>query len=589
MCFVCGGSTTDRASIIDSGVSELEVTHDAEALRARVAQLETQLATTTTQLMTRLEAVTAERDKLHRAYEQLKEQLELLRRRIFVAKAERIDVTQLEMEFAETQAKLDALGVPPSSDDGESDDDDDDIKSKGRSKPKGRRNLRNMAVLREERIELLDKELEARVAEGTVIRTGFEESCRLAYQRGGAVRIVVARATYKTTDDDGTTTMLTVPRPRELLRRCLLAPSALAHVLYAKYAMGLPLFRLETWLGKDGLSLDRGSMSRWSEDAGASLGAIVEACAKEAMSAFCLCTDATGVSIQPEPRADKGRQPCKKGHFFVVLADRDHVFFEYKPKHTSAAVCDMFRGYSGFIQSDAHAIYDALHRGDAVEAGADPPIEVGCWAHCRRKYWEAAVAKHSLGREGLLRIRAIFQRDERLDDLPPDRRRELRQQTVKPLVDDFFGWATHQYSVVHHERGLVTSALGYSVRQEAALRRFLGEGRLAMTNNSSERALRPIASGRRAWLFFGSDDHATAAANLFSLIASCKLHQLDAEAYLRDVIRVMPYWPSDRYLELAPKYWAATRSRLDPEALMREVGPIAVPPCATPTEQPTPG
>ena len=132
-------------------------------------------------------------------------------------------------------------------------------------------------------------------------------SYRLGYQRAGAVRVVVARATYKTTAEDGSSMRLTVPRPRELLRRCLLAPSLLAHFVFAKYAMGLPLFRLESWLGKDGISLDRGSTSRWAEDCGATLGAIVGAMAKDAMSAFCLSTDATGVAIQPAPRDDKAR------------------------------------------------------------------------------------------------------------------------------------------------------------------------------------------------------------------------------------------------------------------------------------------
>ncbi|HYQ00928.1 MAG TPA: transposase, partial [Polyangiaceae bacterium] len=84
-------------------------------------------------------------------------------------------------------------------------------------------------------------------------------------------------------------------------------------------------------------------------------------------------TDATGVAIRPEPLPDGRRQACRKGHFFVVLADKKHVFVEFQPKHTSAAVCEMFRGFSGYIQADAHAIYDALFRGDAVEDGADPP------------------------------------------------------------------------------------------------------------------------------------------------------------------------------------------------------------------------
>ena len=97
---------------------------------------------------------------------------------------------------------------------------------------------------------------------------------------------------------------------------------------------------------------------------------------------------------------------------------------------------------------------------------------------------------------------------------------------------------------------------------------------------ASARALRPIAAGRKAWLFCGSDDHASAAANLFSLIASCRLHGLEPEAYLRDVIRVLPYWPRERYLDLSPLRWRATRAALDPAALAAENGPIAVPPAA---------
>jgi hypothetical protein len=87
-----------------------------------------------------------------------------------------------------------------------------------------------------------------------------------------------------------------------------------------------------------------------------------------------------------------------------------------------------------------------------------------------------------------------------------------------------------------------------------------------------------IATGRKAWLFVGSDDHAESAGHHFSLIASCKLHDLDPETYLRDLYRVLAPWPTDRYLELAPKYWAATRARLDPAELANEIGPLTVPP-----------
>ena len=107
-----------------------------------------------------------------------------------------------------------------------------------------------------------------------------------------------------------------------------------------------------------------------------------------------------------------------------------------------------------------------------------------------------------------------------------------------------------------------------------------------MTNNHSERALRGIAAGRRVWLFFGSDDHASAAANLLSLIASCELHRLDPETYLAEIIHVLPFWPRDRYLELGPKYWAATRARIPAAQLAVEIGDITVPPPLSSPQQP---
>ena len=567
-------------------------TVDRQHLVARVAHLEAALATT----QTTLAKVTAERDKLRRAYEQLKEQLELLRRRIYVAKAERVDIAQLEMEFAETKAKLDALAkqlaadAAPPSPDSASSPAVPPPPAKTRPKPTGRRNLAD-EDLPEERVEILDP-----VLEGAAERIGFEESFKLKYRRGGHVRLVVARATYKDppateTDAHGEEPVVkrvTAPMPKELFPRGLLAPSMIAHILVQKYRWGLPFHRQARMSAAEGLKLDDGMMCRYGEDAGATLGCIVEAMAKEAKdTAFCLSTDATGVCIQPEPLAGRQRQACRKGHFFVVLADQDHVFFEFQPRHTSAAVCEMFRGFSGYIQADAHAVYNAIFRGDARAHPDDKaPQEVGCWSHCRRPAWEAAVvAKDPAAREALLRIGKLFDLEAEWAPLPPAQRHVLRQRVLRPLLDDFFTWAAVQYARVKDTRGLVATAFGYAVRQESALRRFLEDGRLPMTNNHSERAIRCIASGRRVWLFFGSDDHACAAANLLSLIASCELHRLDPETYIAEIIHVLPYWPRDRYLELAPKYWAATRARIPAAELAVEIGDITVPPPLPSPEQ----
>jgi transposase len=553
---------------------------DLEDALRRVAELEAALSKTSAALVT----VTAERDSLRRAYEQLKGQLELLRRRIFLAKAERIDTQQLEIEFAETKAKLDRLAKElgageltegASDNDNDSSGGEDDGRPARAKKSKGRRNIRLLDIP-EERVEILDPALE-----GKAERIGFEESCLFGRRRGGTIRIVMARATYKVTADDETTAFVTADKPKEIYARGILAPSFIAHLLTKKFRWGMPFHRVALELASEGITLDDSTMCRYAEHIGATLGCIVDAMAKEAMAtAFCLSTDATGIAIQPARLPDRKRQACAKGHFFVVLADKDHVFFEYQPKHTSDAVCSMFRGFKGYIQADAHCVYDALFRGDArVDKTDKPPDEVACWSHARRKAWEAAVVtKEPAAREALLRIQTLFKLEEDWAHLAPKQRHERRQRVSRPMLDEFFAWAEGVFERGRGVRGPVATAFGYAIRQRDALRRFLDDGRLRLENNASERALRPIAVGRKAWLFFGSGDHAQAAANIFSLIASCVLHGLDAEGYLADVIRVLPYWPRDRYLELAPKYWARTRARLDETELKHPIGYVTVPP-----------
>jgi transposase len=569
-------SAGQAAALPDARLIELEAALAAERA-ARAADAE------------KIAALTKERDQLRASHERLRLELEMLKRRIFVAKAERVDTTQLEMEFADKLRELDALaGTLPheGNEDGPAETQasappGSSGEPKGKPAPTGRRNLKNLP-LEEERIELPDPAYEELVEKGLAKRIGFEESYKLAYKRGGLRRLVTARVKYQVTGADGETTIDTAPMPAETFPRCLAAPSLLAHVIMAKYGMGLPLFRLEDQFTRDGCPIDRGTMCRWVEDAGATCGAtVVHAMRTEALSAsFCIATDATGVLVQPIRTHEKVRQACRRGHYFVLVADAGHVLFEYTPKETSDAVRSMFQGFSGYLQADAKSVYDILYRGPPSGDDQDGTcIEVACYAHLRRKFWEAALAKSPVAREGLARIGRIFDLDATWRTKPPGEIKRLRAAHLRPHADAFFAWAAAQYDAVRHQRGLLRSALGYAVRQKDALLRVFEDGRLVLDNNRSERALRgTIATGRKAWLFVGSDDHGHSAAHLFSLVASCRLFALDPQAYFRDLFRVLPHWPSDRYLELAPKYWAATRARLDPRELANEIGPLTVPP-----------
>lgn len=351
-----------------------------------------------------------------------------------------------------------------------------------------------------------------------------------------------------------------------------------------KFGRGMPLFRLEESFASEGCPLDRGTMSRWLEDLGATCGAtVIHAARCDAKNAFVIATDATGFLVQPVPTRDKVRQPCKRGHYFVLIADRDHVLFEYTARETSKVVAAMFAGYSGYIQADAKSVYDVLFR-EAKERSPDASdddgcerLEVGCFAHARRKFWEAACAKNVVAREALARLSRIFALDAEFRKKPPAEVTRLRNAHLRPHLEAFFAWAEFEFDKVKNERGSLRSALGYAVRQKLPLSRVLDDGRLALDNNRSERALRTVAVGRKAWLFAGSDDHAESAGHFLSLIASCKLHGIEPQAYLRDLFRVLAHWPRERYLELAPKFWLATRALLNEAELAREIGPLAIP------------
>lgn len=557
---------------------------------ARVAELEALLA----KERARVSDLEKEKAVLRASHERLRLELELFRRRLFVAKAERVNTKQLELEF---QSKLRALeevagtlgmasGAPMSG---------PKVAAENSKRSSGRRDLRTLP-LEERRVEVTDPLFDELVAQGKAERIGFEESCKLAWQRGGMRRIVIARVKYRTVGQDGESELATAPMPKELFWRAVFAVSLLAHIIIEKYCDGLPLFRIEDRFARDGVSLDRGSMSRWVEDAGATVGTtVIAAMRKEAMeTAFCIATDATGVAVQPA-RAEENspRQPCRRGHYFVQVVDKDAVFYEYAPRETSAAVADIFKGFKGhYIQADAKSVYDFLFRKPEDEPpDGDFRFEVACWSHCRRGFWEATAAKSVVAREGLARISRIFELDATWKRQSPADIKRLRDAHLRPHVDAFFEWAALEFTKVKGQRGLVQKALGYACRHRDALCRFFDDGRLVLDNNRSELNLRKIAVGRKAWLFVGSDDHAVSAGNLFSLIATARLHRLEPEAYLRDLFRVLPFWPKDRYLELAPKYWPATRALLNPLELAAEVGDLAVPPpfVAAPVEQSSPG
>ncbi len=518
-----------------------------------------------------------ERDALTKMVVNLTHENEVLKRRLYGNKTERADTTEAQLTFGNLledqsalQDQLDEAAAAALADA----QDGDDNQPKPTRRSKGARPDLSKSKLPRVVVDIKDANLEA---EGCCI--GQDTSYQLM-RIPGSVRVLVRNVhKYRIPTNTGST-IKRAQLPKTLFPKSMLHSSAIAWLLVQKFALGTPFYRLEQHLREQDGAVDRATMCRYAEEAGNVLGCTIaqamwdDACANAAV----ISTDATGAMIQPEKR-NNVRQACVKGHFFTAVADCDHILFAYTPKHDQKTVTKLFGSFGGFLQADASNVYDVLDRGPPGlfdEDDASPTL-VGCWTHCRRYFFEAAICKIPAGVEGLARIGAMYRIDNAFKKLPPAKRRKLRNAHLRPQMQAFFEWV--EQAKASRERDLGTKAIGYAYNQKAELLRVLDDPKLPLDNTRAERSLRKIVVGRKNWMFYGSDTHAEAAAALFTMIASCRLYRIDPVQFLDDVLRILPYWPKDRYIELAPNRWNDTRAKLLPAELEAPLSTITVPKC----------
>jgi transposase len=334
------------------------------------------------------------------------------------------------------------------------------------------------------------------------------------------------------------------PKPAEAIEKGLAGPGLLAHVITSKYGDHLPLNRQEGILARHGIHLSRQTMCGWAMQAAEALEPVVRAMKEQLLQSAAIHSDDTPVPVLERTRTHRA-------YLWTYLGDNAHPFTVYDFTWTRARDGpEKFMGdYRGYLQADAYAGYEKLYATGRVS-------EVGCWAHARRKFFDAKTSAPIQAHEALLKIRALYEieRDAEKRELKDDERRALRQEKSRPLLEAFALWLRNL-----RERVLPKSPLGeaitYALGNWAALARYTDQGWLAIDNNAAERALRSIVIGRKNWLFAGSERGGRAAAILFSLIASAKRAGLDPFAYLRDLLRRLPSLPHYRIGEMLPNVW----------------------------------
>jgi len=344
-------------------------------------------------------------------------------------------------------------------------------------------------------------------------------------------------------------------KPAEAIDKCLAAPGLIAHVITSKYADHLPLNRLESIFARHGVDLSRKTLCGWTLQSADALRRLVEAMKVRLLLSRVIHTDDTPVPVQ----VPGGNRKTHTGYLWVYVGDPAHPYTLYDFTWTRGREGperflhyeDEELCYRGFLQADAYAGYDRLYIDRHI-------VEAGCFAHARRKYFDAQNSAAVPALEALRRIKAFYAIEARAKEAGDneDALRERRQEEAKPLLDDFHAWVLGE-----HAHALPKSPFGqacaYTLNHWDALTRYLDHGCLDIDNNVAERAIRPLCVGRNNWLFAGSKRGGHAAATHYSLIQSAKRHGIDPFAYLRDVITRIPGTPDGRLHELFPDQWKA--------------------------------
>ena len=343
------------------------------------------------------------------------------------------------------------------------------------------------------------------------------------------------------------------PAPSHPIARGRAGPGLLAHILFAKYGLHLPLNRQSVVYAREGIELDVSTLADWVGAAAATLMPLLLLIRAHVFAAERIHADDTTVPVLAKGKTRTGRL------WTYVRDDRPFgghdppaaVFF-YSPDRGGEQPEQHLADYAGLMQADAYAGFNRLY-GASRKPG--PIIEAACWAHARRKFFDLArISKAPIAVEAVERIDVLFTIEREINGLMPQQRAAARHERSRPLIVALEIWLREQRTKLSGQSE-TAKAIAYSLTRWAALTRFLDDGRLCMSNNAAEREIRAVAMGRKNWTFAGSDEGGRRAAAIYTLIQTAKLNDVDPQAWLADILARLQDHPAKRIDELLPWNW----------------------------------
>ena len=380
---------------------------------------------------------------------------------------------------------------------------------------------------------------------GKLRRLGEDVTEELEYVPG---RFIVNRIVRPRMACSGCDCFTQAPLPSRPIERGRPGPGLLAHVLVNKYADHLPLYRQSQIFERDGLDLDRSTLADWVGKSTALLEPLADAIGRDVLAGQAIFADDTPVAMLA-PGTGKtqtarlwayGRDERPWGSA-IPPASWYRFSSDRKGEHPK----DHLAKYSGWMHADGYAGFEDLYRNGAIR-------EVACMAHVRRKFVDVHKSQGSaIADEAISRIAGLYAVEKAARGLPPDKRVQIRQAEAKPAFDDLEAWLNAQLPRISGKSPLA-SAIRYALNRMARMRPYLDHGILELDNNTAERAMRPVALGRKNYLFVGSQTGGKSAAIAYTLIETAKLNGVDPQAWLADTLARIPDHKINRIDELLP-------------------------------------
>jgi transposase len=353
-------------------------------------------------------------------------------------------------------------------------------------------------------------------------------------------------------------TVVQAPMPTLPIEKGRPGPALLAHVVVSKFCDHLPLNRQANIYARSGVEIDRSVMAGWIGRLAGLLEPLSERIERHVRAGLALHADDT-----PVPVLDPGKGKTKTGRLWTVVRDErpfgatppPAAFYRYSPDRKAEHAQALLAGCRGSLHADGYAGFADLYKPEP-ETGVPRLTEVACWAHARRKIYDVLVETGSpAAREALERSARLFAVEADIRGRSPAERREARQRRSAPILVDLRAFLDATLAKISGKSSLA-GAIRYATSRWAALTRFVDDGRLEMTNNAAERAIRPLALGRKNYLFAGSDEGGRRAAIMYTLIETARLNGVDPEAWLADVIARIADHPINRVDKLLPWNWS---------------------------------